>query len=62
MFLPWVVVVMAHADAGNELWQPVDFSFKSQVTVANPFLVEFSAEVTGPDGIKFSLPGFYKRD
>jgi len=40
-------------------WQPQDFSFSSDATPANPFAVEFSADVTGPNGISFNLPGFY---
>ena len=43
-------------------WQPQDFSFNSHATPNNPFAVEFSADVTGPDGISFTLPGFYDGD
>ena len=40
-------------------WQPHDFSFTSSAKPANPFMVSFSAKVTGPNGKTFALPGFY---
>jgi hypothetical protein len=40
-------------------WQPHDFSFTAKATSSNPFLTEFSAIVTGPDGKTFTLPGFF---
>ncbi len=40
-------------------WQPHDFPFRNVQTPDNPFLVEFSAEATGPEGAKLALPGFY---
>ena len=40
-------------------WQPHDFVFKSDVKVANPFKVEFTAEVKDPVGKAFMLPGFF---
>ncbi len=40
-------------------WQPHDFSFTAQAQSANPFMVAFSATVTGPDGKTFTLPGFF---
>jgi len=40
-------------------WQPHDFSFTAQAAPANPFLVEISATVTGPDGKTFTTPGFF---
>ena len=43
-------------------WQPQDLVFNSHATPANPFAVEFSADVTGPHGISFTLPGFYDGD
>src|SRR5664280_201004 len=43
-------------------WQPQDFSFNSRATPDNPFAVEFSADVTGPHGIRFTIPGFYDGD
>jgi hypothetical protein len=38
---------------------PYDLTFKSKVIPANPFLVEFSAEMTNPKGLHLTLPGFY---
>jgi hypothetical protein len=43
-------------------WQTCDLSFKSTTTHTNPFMVDFSAEVTGPNGVQFSQPGFYDGD
>lgn len=43
-------------------WQPRDFSFTSPTTPDNPFTVDFSATVTGPDGKSFTLPGFFDGD
>jgi Protein of unknown function (DUF4038)/Domain of unknown function (DUF5060)/Putative collagen-binding domain of a collagenase len=43
-------------------WQPHDFTFPSKVGSKNPFQVDFSADVTGPDGIKLKVPGFYDGD
>jgi len=43
-------------------WQPHDFSFTATARAANPFMVEFSATVTGPDGKTFALPGFFDGD
>ena len=40
-------------------WQPHDFEFAAKAKPANPFLVEFSALVSGPDGKYFILPGFF---
>jgi len=40
-------------------WQPHDFVFRSDAAPDKPFQVQFSAEATGPDGVKFTLPGFY---
>jgi hypothetical protein len=40
-------------------WQTRDLAFKSTRNHDNPFVVEFSAEVTGPGGIHFSQLGFY---
>ncbi len=40
-------------------WQTCDLSFKSSTPHANPFMVDFSAEVTGPNGVHFTQPGFY---
>ncbi len=40
-------------------WQPHDFSFTAKTDSPNPFQVPFSADVTGPDGKKFTTLGFY---
>jgi hypothetical protein len=40
-------------------WQPHDFTFTSASPPQNPFIVAFSAEATGPDGTKLTVPGFY---
>ncbi len=40
-------------------WNPHDFSFSASSPTSNPFLVEFSATATGPNGITLSLPGFF---
>ena len=40
-------------------WQPRDFSFSSKATPENPFALPFSAEVTGPNGLRLTVPGFY---
>jgi len=40
-------------------WQPQDFAFTNAVAVDNPFKVQFTAEVSGPNGTKLVLPGFY---
>ncbi len=43
-------------------WQPHDSSFTAKATVANPFMVPFSATVKGPDGKSVTLPGFFDGD
>lgn len=40
-------------------WEPRDFSFESGTEHANPFNVQFSAVVKGPDGVAFKTLGFY---
>lgn len=40
-------------------WQPQDFSFSSKATPENPFALPFSVEVTGPKGLRMTVPGFY---
>ncbi len=40
-------------------WQPQDFSFATRTTPDNPFALPFSAEVTGPKGVRLTVPGFY---
>ena len=39
---------------------PVDLIFRSNAAPANPFTIQFSADFTGPKGIKLILPGFYE--
>ncbi len=43
-------------------WEPHDFSFALRSAQANPFQVAFSADITGPNGIKLSVPGFFDGD
>jgi hypothetical protein len=54
--------------AGNETlkvqkWNPIDLEFKTSITwrfsPTDQFEVSFYAEITGPDNISFSTPGFY---
>jgi hypothetical protein len=40
-------------------WQPHDFAFHIEQEPNRPFQVSFSAEVTGPGGVKLIVPGFY---
>jgi len=40
-------------------WKPYDFAFKSTAKPTNPFAVNFTASITGPDNIQMTLPGFY---
>jgi hypothetical protein len=51
----------AQASSGSRIsrWQPHDFTFTSREEPANPFRVPFSAEVTGPNNAKLTIPGFY---
>ena len=47
-------------------WNPTDLEFKTTETwrfsPTDPFEVEFYAEITGPDNIKLTHPGFYDGD
>ena len=43
-------------------WTPSDFRFQGNTSAENPFMVPFSASVRGPNGIEFTLPGFYDGD
>jgi len=43
-------------------WRPQDFVFDSAAGPDNPFMVPFSATVTGPDSRSFKVPGFYDGD
>lgn len=53
-------------DLRVQKWTPVDLEFKTKViwrfSPTSPFDVSFSADITGPDNIKFTLPGFYDGD
>ncbi len=40
-------------------WTPHDFAFTTDTALENPFDTTFSAEVTGPQGTSFVLPGFF---
>jgi hypothetical protein len=53
-----------HTDSARQVprWEPEDFAFKASAQVVNPFTVALSAEVKGPDGESFSLPGFFDGD
>lgn len=50
-------------DLQVQKWNPIDLEYKSKITwrysPTDPFEVRFTAEITGPDNIKFTLPGFY---
>ena len=54
---------VSHAGTTVEKWQPVDLDFKTTITwrfsPTDPFAIAFDAEVTGPDNITFTQPGFY---
>jgi beta-mannosidase len=43
-------------------WQPYDVAFHADNTPEEPFLIPFSAEVTGPGGVTLTAPGFYDGD
>jgi len=43
-------------------WEPHDFAFTSAAVPENPFQISFSAEVTGPNGAKLTVPGFFDGD
>ena len=40
-------------------WEPRDFTFSCSAPPTNPFQVVLSADVTGPNGVKLTMPGFY---
>jgi hypothetical protein len=40
-------------------WEPHDFAFTASEAQDNPFEIDLSAKVMGPDGQTFTLPGFY---
>jgi hypothetical protein len=47
------------ADGQVPRWAPHDFTFTCHAPPAEPYAVAFIADVTGPDGRKLSVPGFY---
>lgn len=47
------------AVSNQKAGEPIDLIFKSNAAPANPFTTQFSADFTGPKGIKLVLPGFY---
>ena len=57
-----LAVPLALAAVKMQRWDTHDFTFKSSTKHDNPFMVDFSAEVTGPDGLKFTQLGFYDGD
>jgi hypothetical protein len=63
-----ICLIHIHGFAQNESlkvqkWNPTDLEFKTEVTwrfsPTDPFEIDFYAEITGPDNINFTLPGFY---
>ncbi len=40
-------------------WEPVEIAFHASVEASNPFMVEFEALVTAPDGSQLRVPGFH---
>lgn len=46
-------------EPGVPCWQPHDFKFAAESGRVNPFRVVMDADVTGPGGRGFTLPGFY---
>jgi len=64
MVLAWAGQSAGDAAAPIQVprWQPHDFAFHVDRTREGPFQVPFSAEVTGPGGVKLTVPGFYDGD
>ncbi|MBS1828392.1 MAG: DUF4038 domain-containing protein [Acidobacteria bacterium] len=58
VFLMFAVLVMPSAGVQIQQYHSHDFSFRAQVA-GNPFDVEMDAELTGPDGVRLTVPGFY---
>lgn len=56
-----VILVFGGAGLADKIrcWQPKDFVFKSSTNHENPFKVNFSAQVKGPENISFTTLGFY---
>lgn len=63
LFAAWLLSSAAAETTTVDLqvpqWEPRDFAFRATDGEGNPFQVDFSAEVSGPDGLKFVVPGFY---
>jgi len=68
LLLLFVSMSFVFGFAGNETlliqkWKPTDMEFKTSITwqfsPTCPFEVDFHADITGPDNIKMTLPGFY---
>ncbi len=57
--MPSFTLSAAQTQVSVPKWQPHDFDFKSTQIPANPFTAVFSADFTGPNGVKLTLPGFY---
>ena len=64
VILAWVGPLVRGAASSIQVprWQPHDFAFHVDRTPEEPFQVPFSAEVTGPGGVKLTVPGFYDGD
>ena len=58
----WLASSLRAAGVEVPRWQPHDFTFAAKVNQGNPFDVSLSANVSGPDGKKMSVPGFYDGD
>ncbi len=57
----WIVaIMMLSAQADVEQWHPVDLSFTTSTSFANPFEdVTMDATFTGPGNVTLKIPGFY---
>ena len=42
-----------------EQWQVIDLTFKAKLNSKNPFITEFGAYFTSPNGEKLNVPGFF---
>lgn len=58
-FLSLVLISCNQPVPEVEMWKPVDFSFTADPGEENPFDINISATVTGPDGKSFEADGFY---
>ena len=56
---PFVGMVVATDATTISRWNPHEFTFHADAVPPNPYMVEFSATATGPNGITISLPGYY---